>query len=406
MAQFNVLGLKRQLVHNNNESSPKVGQLIEIFDNTGSYMIWSIAQIIDIKNDQIKTTYYGWDGSFDEWIHKNNKKRLAPLQTHTFPMELLSKPPCMHHSYQPSIYNSCIIIKNNKYDIKMKTWSKLTAKCDHKVCAIDYANNRMFYVYNTKLHTLNLNTNESDMQIDKIPTDIGLRIYPDACEIIENKLHIITDMHIHFVYDINSKRWTKLAAPTYSHKPILCTVVKIIYIKSKQIFITFINSGTWFSNKFTTYYCENNNSNYWVKYEELSLNTMVIQDVINILDHLLVFKVRKSKIMFFDLLTSKWFKCDKILPISDHNHHKSLMVNTMNNYVHFVSASDNGFAKRSNYKIHLMDMIPLQLYNLYRDNKYNKLIFGYIKQMENNNNLSSNFPFYLNKLMLKFYPCF
>ena len=58
------------------------------------------------------------------------------------------------------------------------------------------------------------------------------------------------------------------------------------------------------------------------------------------------------------------------------------------------------------YKIKLLDIIPLELDNLYRKKKYNPLFFGYIKQTQNNNQLSYNIPIYLQKLILKYYPCF
>eukprot|EP01084_Bolivina_argentea_P019098 35529_1 len=121
MTEYNSHGLKCQLIYGNDDF-----QLIEVFDNTHLYKVWSVAQIIDIKNNKIKIR---WREHYNEWINKTNKKRLASLHTHTFPMEPLVKPPCICvENWQPSIYNSCILMEENKYDIQQKTWSKPQTK--------------------------------------------------------------------------------------------------------------------------------------------------------------------------------------------------------------------------------------------------------------------------------------
>eukprot|EP01084_Bolivina_argentea_P279447 477750_1 len=379
MTEYNSHGLKCPLVYGNDDF-PKIGQLIEVFDNNPLYKIWSVAQIIDIKNNKIKIHWCGWREHYDEWINKTNKKRLAPLHTHTFPMEPLAKPPriCVEN-WQPSIYNSCILMKENKYDIKQKTWSKPQA--EYIACFVDHVNNRMICVDFTGIYTLDFYTNETAILLDDIlempqqPEDIY------AFRLIGNELHIISYEHIYCVYDINTKKMIKLPTATYSHgKDEHRNSSKMIYIKSKNIFISFIfNYHTDSECDFEAYYCENNNSNYWIKYNEISSNNIIFNydsfvDVINIFDHLLIFQFEKSKIMFFDLLTLQWYDCDKLLPVSRTD---QWMVHTMDNYLHIIR-NDFSLSNRVHYKINIMDMIPLTLDTFYRNNKYNKLTFGYL----------------------------
>ena len=53
-----------------------------------------------------------------------------------------------------------------------------------------------------------------------------------------------------------------------------------------------------------------------------------------------------------------------------------------------------------------MDIVPSKLNELYKDDRYDKLIIGYVKNAEKNYDLSYSLPFSLHNLMLQYYPCF
>eukprot|EP01084_Bolivina_argentea_P062787 114772_1 len=68
-----------------NNSTITIGQLLDVFDSNANVNVWSVAQVIDIKDNQLKIHWYGWALKYDEWTNKHDQK-LAPLQTHTLPM--------------------------------------------------------------------------------------------------------------------------------------------------------------------------------------------------------------------------------------------------------------------------------------------------------------------------------
>eukprot|EP01084_Bolivina_argentea_P186002 320669_1 len=376
---YNKYGLKLSLVQNNVDLYPQIGQLIDTYDEF--FQLWSVAQIIDIKDDQIKIDWYGWNSSHDKWINKNDTSKLAPLHTHTFPMKPLSKPPYINDNikHQSSVHESYITIKNHTYNTKTNTWSDyILPNISSYVCAIDHENNRIFYVQlHGIVYTFNLNTNK----LKKHSTDKPFTMNFNAiCEFIDNKLHVFDSVGDRRVYDINTKQWKLFLNQNHF------VINRMIYIKSKKIFIGF---GHDFSHDcfIKAFYCKYNTDS-WIEYKallstDINLNHLCIKDVCNLFDHLLLIRFADnafgSIIMWFDLDKSKWFKCDKNYPVQGKT---TITVNTMDNYLHFISCRSERIDDRTHYKINVIDMIPLELDEFYRNDKYNKLIFGYIKQMQ------------------------
>eukprot|EP00483_Globobulimina_turgida_P007596 UN07611 len=90
----------------------QINDSLDVFDETPSIKSWCIGKICDINDTQIKIHFYGWTQPFDEWIDKNNCKRLAPLNTYTVSCKVLSNPlrfPDIGILYQKDD-NKCIIL--------------------------------------------------------------------------------------------------------------------------------------------------------------------------------------------------------------------------------------------------------------------------------------------------------
>ncbi len=75
-------------------------------------------------------------------------------------------------------------------------------------------------------------------------------------------------------------------------------------------------------------------------------------------------------------------------------------IKTSNNDIHCIERNEE-----FHFKFSLYDIIPIKMKEFY-DLKYNALIFGYVKMIENNLKLSSNVPWYLTKMIYSYYPCF
>eukprot|EP01084_Bolivina_argentea_P055351 101489_1 len=254
----------------------EVGQLIEVYDSV--YKIWSVAQIIDIKNNKIKITWYGWNHKYDEWITKNDTAKSCPLQTHTFPMKPLSKPPheiCCS-SKEVLLHNSHIIFNTQiKYNFKMNQWfidkssplkSEENMNRTAVIRTIDHKNEIIFDVDKRgNVHAFNTKTKEWNKHNDSPNLYVGsLGWRTLCCQLIENKLYLINFLRSNYIYDINSKHWTILDKPTYSHPPShTYDSCEIIHIKSQKIFIAFDRYCR------NVYYCKYN-SNHWIKKDELS----------------------------------------------------------------------------------------------------------------------------------------
>eukprot|EP01084_Bolivina_argentea_P055349 101486_1 len=181
----------------------EVGQLIEVYDSI--YKIWSVAQIIDIKNNKIKINWYGWDSQFDKWIKRNDTTELCPLQTHTFPMKSLSKPPkkISCSSNQIIMHNSHIIFNlQMKYNLNKNEWFNDTSVSlqsesiltPSHIGTID-RKNEIIYDIDSKgqVHEFNIKTKQWKISNEKQWGEPILYFswYEQGCAFIENKLYVV-----------------------------------------------------------------------------------------------------------------------------------------------------------------------------------------------------------------------
>eukprot|EP01084_Bolivina_argentea_P246183 412054_1 len=266
---YNQYGLQLPLV-NSNTSEIKTGMLMDVYDE---YLnVWSIGQIIEIKDDKIKINWYGWKSSWDTWINKNDTAKLtARLTTHTYPLMLLSKPPYIINECQHIIHKSCLILSNYNYNIKTNRWNPLNKRASYSqlnetyLCAIDDSNDTTFCVNKQGIvHTINMNTKECKQHNDVKCKKIKFSVKGTACEYIDNKLYVM-DLFGKYIYYINEKNWKQIGKPSYSDSNVSSTSdkkYKLMYIKSQKKFIALVVDNI--KHEFYSYCCEYN-SNHWIK---------------------------------------------------------------------------------------------------------------------------------------------
>eukprot|EP01084_Bolivina_argentea_P010546 19658_1 len=220
MSHYNSYGLQRPLVKSNGIYN--VGELLEVYDS--SYKIWSVAQIIDIKNNKIKVNWYGWGSKFDKWINKNDTSKLHPLQTHTFPMKPLSKPPeQISCSSKQVIHNSYIVFNTQmKYNFETNEWfnDKSPPQDSESIVTrtIDRKNEIIFDIDKRgNVHEFNIKTKQWKRS-NQQQHNIYFSNIVSSCELIENKLYVADFFNGNYIYDINSGQCTISAEPTYSKR--------------------------------------------------------------------------------------------------------------------------------------------------------------------------------------------
>ena len=93
--------------------------------------------MIAVKDTEVQVHYKGWKSKFDEWINKDDEKRLAPLFTHTDrPLKCGHVPAQLH----------------TKCDAKDTTDKWLVAEIvevvpEHNLVKIHYGNPKYIYIY-------------------------------------------------------------------------------------------------------------------------------------------------------------------------------------------------------------------------------------------------------------------
>eukprot|EP01084_Bolivina_argentea_P249839 418393_1 len=373
-----------------------IGQLIETFDLIAK--TWAVSQIIDIKDNLIQIHWYGWSTRYDEWINKYDK-RLAPLQTHTLAMTPLLNPQknIYPNPLQPTLIYDFFIIGNVKYNIKTNKWVRLNDKSHFNLqsmqgIAIDRINNIIFNIQfdkNGTVFTSITNSHESTfdfIQHSQPITKIKQRLHisycvpnKTMCQVIKNELHVIGYIQssiskrangkpYHHIYNINKKQWTLSEIIHNSKQRLTDSYLKIIYVSSLNAFIIF--ASKWYAigrgdYKIVQQWKWNGMnwiiSNQMTGFGQWNFSQGLKHYLVQIFDHLLLVKLSKQ-IMIFDLLTLKWFKCSKLFPIYGRAA-AQYIVNTMDNYVHIL---DTYSVCKHHYKVHLMDIIPVELDKLYR----------------------------------------
>eukprot|EP01084_Bolivina_argentea_P253204 425260_1 len=395
-------------VINSNDNYPQIGQLVEY--EFGINKIPHLAQIIKVKDTNIWINGYGSD-QISCCIDKDSNS-LALLHTNIFSIIPLQK------SYRrlngsPVICNCSILIGKHKYNINSNDWSFTVSSNTISGHISDPAiynkkTNEIYYIkHNGEISVLKLNNNEFVENTNN--PNINIEIEQKYCgyALENNKLYVtqFKNEQPNYIYNIERKEWIKIEKEPIIRKNHLYNkhVFKIIYIQSQKKFMAIIYAANQ-NPKMIAYYCQYDKSIWNIdtkfKFDE-NLN-----DVINICDHLLLIRINNVEIAFFDLFTSKIFKSTKTLPVITDPNDGNYMINSMDNFIHFLNGTNYcPEAKKIHFKIHLTDIIPTELDKSYRYNKCNKLIFGFIKRIQQQYNLSMNIPYYLKRMINNYYPC-
>eukprot|EP01084_Bolivina_argentea_P269988 458980_1 len=107
--------------------------------------------------------------------------------------------------------------------------------------------------------------------------------------------------------------------------------------------------------------------------------------ILNIFDTLLVVieKGGNRNIWFLDLFSTKWFQSQRKTPWV----READIIDERDNYLYFMN---HKIVNKYLFKVNLLDIIPNELCMEYRINRYKYLIHGFIRKMEQNNQLSYN----------------
>eukprot|EP01083_Nonionella_stella_P273811 929104_1 len=104
-------------------------------------------------------------------------------------------------------------------------------------------------------------------------------------------------------------------------------------------------------------------------------------------------KSHKYDIVCLDLLHQKRFVSHQIPP-SVYNEEEAIMVQGNDNVMHYLGVSHCTWS--------LNGVIPIEIENIYRKSHSDPLVFGFIKQEEQRNDM--NIPIYLKKIVFAYYP--
>ena len=154
----------------------------------------------------------------------------------------------------------------------------------------------------------------------------------------------------------------------------------------------------------------NNNNKRWIKCK-LNVNhnknkifdkmgTLKTLTCLLLFDTLLMIE-NTFNILWIDLLTMNIYKTEK--QIHAINVRKRYILNSYDNYIHIINYDKLNCCW---YKINLLDIIPNKLFNYYRNNLFDKLIIGYIKEIEIEYKFKFKFPQFISKLILFYFPIF
>eukprot|EP01083_Nonionella_stella_P036890 100633_1 len=397
---------------------------------------WIIVQIVDRRTDRLKIHIYGSDKRDNTWILMDDAM-LAPLNTHTLPMEILQPPqtqmqkPLLHicNDEASIVIPSCTY--NNmiaEYDLKNDEWTHHQMRCGSFIqsqsnhsnaCCIDNTHSILHMIGESEFIQICLDTGYTNHSFCYALLNATLSLgygnrNTTLFECIDHRLHVI-DLRCaynqcHLMYNTQSKRWTqctdKADVSIDAYKYEAFEVKKTLYVASIRSVLIFCRRKQG-NPKHRIYYgaiCSSNGSIDWTVSDSV-VNNIDFSDLVDIcvmFERLLFVVCWNSKTdaftyAFLDVISGGWFDCDKCVPVTFHEY----MVNTNDNFVHFMSSSC--FDKANyHFKINVIDLIPKALDVLYRNSKYKQVVYAYINQSET----TEQIPLYLSKLVLNYVPCF
>lgn len=401
-----------------------------------------------------------------------NKRLISPLNLHTYPIKILYPPkvqisqPLLYIN-QISPNDKSILIPAVSYDkiideyqllpyYKDTKWTQNIQRfCSFIQSTNNYLNSycidnnmndktsRLYIIGESEFIEIDLETgftlHSFEYQLLSYKLSLGYEnrnkslLFKDN---INNKLHVIDLEHIckgfHLSYDITYKSWNIIKDRNNNNIYIARNefneyeVKKIIHCKGykNQIFVFAKKNyggpkNRVYSGKISSNFKENSGKIEWNVRNDIIVNSIRsgidfedIVDILEIYNHLLFIITWNENnnnafnYWFCDLLNNgKFYKCStKSTPVIFHEY----MINSMDNYIHFMSSSS---CDKSNYhfKINCLDLIPKELDDLYRksNGKLENLCKGYIKMHKNKRNkFLMQWPYYLTQLVMKFCPVF
>eukprot|EP01084_Bolivina_argentea_P119708 212227_1 len=388
---------------------------------------WEIMEIISIELDAnsdataLRLTNSDTTALRCISIHDDTLK-LAPLYTYTFKMDRLSSnnlSPHAIYNLQYSSRQSAIITTTQDnivaFDCKQNcNWHTLYKfpKATKELLsnnnllttysALDDTQN-ILYSFNVHLNRLSIfNLNSHELQINKIASaTVPTSEYSYWCKVYfiseyfyHSQFHFIGNKEHHIYKD---GKIIKLCDNPLTFD------MKIYYLQCMKRLFAFAG---WCANE------QNNKIFYldstcleWKQFSVLPIDVSIYEAEMAIgFEHILFVMQRnwestEQDIWCLDLLTCRWFECQKKYPMGlklwETNHCYDQNITTNDNYLHILGEGEH-------VKISLFDIIPESLYCEYK-NRYNLLVFGWIRRFETNNGqfvMIDDFPSCLKRLML------
>eukprot|EP01083_Nonionella_stella_P036864 100548_1 len=219
-----------------------------------------------------------------------------------------------------------------------------------------------------------------------------------------NELHILyRNQHLKYNADdqtlVLCATWINAIDSTLALNALLISGVNLFYVHSlKKLILCERQTGVVYSCEVTS------NKQPLYKWDTLPLQLPPFKHMVVIQHVMIVFcawmefircvdKSHKYDIVCLDLLHQKRFVSHQIPP-SVYNEEDAIMVQGNDNVMHYLGVSHCTWS--------LNGVIPIEMENIYRRSHSDPLVFGFIKQEEQRNDM--NIPIYLKKIVFAYYP--
>ena len=367
-----------------------IGSQVDIYDRRNN--AWRIGAIIKEFHNAVLINKLSDPPSCNTWFNKQSAD-IAPLNSHTIPVikiqlyyKLLSQWKCCIPSNK-----SIIMCTSNgifKYDPKKDMFFDVNLHimdhCSDEIkLAYDQINSLLYIIdiKHQRFCILNMKTNTItpyciyglDLQIRKsVFINHGTR----------QILHLFTnDSHLYFDHD--QQKFIEFQSVSDG---------KFVYIPHQSRVLLFTETGCKESDGRTKFVKSK------IKLPDHDKSCKFQCDYVdNIYGSLVVmFNFKCNKMYFLDIYTNKWFESDIQCPSVST---RTEIIDGKDDYLYFLSYP-------AMFKISWKDMMPKTLFKFYREKICKYLIYGFVKNIEEEFVLCYNVPCYLKELILLYYPCF
>ena len=421
-----------------------VGSGLDIYRVSENSTAWCIADVISVEKDRFEYHIYGWwDAKEHFWMNKSNTKQYAPLHTHTIPcIRYYSVPAVGYNCGRPIYYYSNIEkksylvitsdamekfyfvwkfdIKNGKY-IRFAQYPK-SFHGDKNVYGISGISNaidkkrNLLYIYSYDgpyFASLNLETAQWNIIID--PTTNTLKnkqnievpyknlwyLYSNQTK---NTVHLFDDKWRNYRYDQNNNAIIPFSKENITN---FGKGDDILFIPYKNTFMMF--GGDYYDDEKeidgddNILICDIKDDDIfeWKLYNQgntlLPKKTCRYYSISAFESLVFIFYYwyrHGREIWILNLCDNKWFKSHYRFPDVE----IGSMIQTYDNYIHLFDGRERDKERRYHFKISLLDLIPNEMHEHYKQNRYNKLVCGYQRS------LAMDIPSPLIMLILNYYP--